>query len=233
MLLALPARDGRCEPRDNGELAPGGTAFGQEAGDLEIAFATQWIDAGDAEETQTSVALEYGLTGRLQLGFELPHLVVNPRASGEPSRSGLDSAGFSLQVGLLGADAPVALSLVAQADVPVGGRWGRGGEVVPAGAVLLARVFGSTELFGGVRSTVAHRPAETEVEAGCVFLRGRVATEIAVSWIGTGSESAWELSPEIIIEDVGPFDLGIGAPRTFLDGRDEWGVAVTLTIGYP
>ena len=42
-----------------------------------------------------------------------------------------------------------------------------------------------------------------------------------------------ELQPELIIEDVGLFDLGIALPYTFLDGRDEWGAALTLTFGYP
>ena len=212
------------------ELRPGDTAFGQEAGELELAFETLFVDGVEEDEIELRVEVEYGLTSRLQIGCELPYLFVDPREPGEPSEDGFDAALLSLQFGLLGADAPLALSLVAESEIPFVGREGPGSdEVKPAAAILLARVVGSHEIFGGIKRTFTS-DHELELEFGGVFVKGRLATEISAGWIRTREGSAWVLSPEFIIEDVGPFDLGIGFPYTFLDGPDEWGFGITLTL---
>jgi hypothetical protein len=222
------------EEGDETELAPGETAYGQEKGELELAFEALYANGVDEDEIELRVALEYGLTSRIQVGLDLPYVFVDPEDEDVPEADGFDAAELAFQFALLGADAPLALAFEIESEIPIAGREGPGSDdVKAAGAFLLAWVHGHAEVFGGVKGTWSSEPTEVELELGGVFVTGRIATEIAATWTDAGHDTEWELKPEVTIEDLGPFDLAIGFPYAFLDGRDEWGVAATLTWGYP
>ena len=174
------------------ELAPGDTAFGQEKGDLELAFETGYNNGVDADEFELRLGLEYGITNRVQVSFDLPYLFVNPDDPGDPNAHGWDAAQIGLQLGLLGVDEPLALSLGLEADVPLAGREGPGSDDTKvAVAVLLARVWGSRELFGDARATRTDGPTEVALQVGGVFVRGRLAFELATTWTDTGDDTEW------------------------------------------
>lgn len=214
------------------ELVPGDTAFGQEAGEYEIAFETTYQDGVEEDEVELRIGFEYGLTERIQLGVEVPYLFVDPDDEDEESASGLDLAEIALQLALLDAESPAALALAFEAHVPVTGREGPGDdEAKAAAALLVAALIGRNEIFGGIQATWSDAPTELELELGAVFPTGRIATEVALTWTDDGESRQWELRPELVIEDVGPVDVGIAAYRAFLDGPDEWGLALTVTYG--
>lgn len=222
----------RAEEVERKELISGDTAYGQEAGELEFEFETTYTDGAEEDEYELRLGMEYGITDRIQFEFGVPYLFVDPNDPEEADEEGFDLAEIAFQFALLGPEAPMALSLVTEVGFPVAGREGPGDDEAKfALAILGAYVAGSVEYYGGLKATWSDEPTEHEIEAGVVYAFERSAIDFQVTYLESGGEDEWELTPEFVIEDLGPFDLGIGVPYTIKTGKDEWGAQLTLTFG--
>ena len=198
-------------------------------------FEAGLLRGADEDEWSVTLGVEHGLTERVQVALEVPYIFVEPDDPEEgAAANGFDLATLSLQFGLLPPRSPFAVALALEAGLPVAGRNGPGDDqVTTAVAVLLAWVVDDFELFGGVKSTWCADPTEPWSSSSARSSRssarpsscrppGRLETD----------DDVWELGPEFIIEDLGPFDLGLGLQRAFQDGPDDWSATVTLTWSF-
>ena len=180
----------------------------EDKGELQFTFA---LDSRKTLGTNTVLEVEYGLTNRLQLNFELPYGITAGENSEIPASWSTTSLGVQYQI--LRSSSPFALSAGMAFEVPVE----RNSQLEYEPTVLAAKAF---------RKLQVHASFEADVEEWKPSLEYNLASVYPVRqhWFPTLEFNGRRL------DDKNAFYLTPGLYRHF-EPRLEIGLGVPLGVG--
>jgi hypothetical protein len=180
----------------------------QAKGELQLTFG---VDSRQNIGTSSSLKVEYGVTRRLQLGFELPYGMSEEESSERASRWSTANLGFQYQI--IRSEFPFALSVGMAVGVPVS----PGGEVEYQPTILAAKTFRRTQVHVSFVADVEEEKPSFQYNVASVY-------PIQRHWFPTLEFNGRHLHGD------GAFYLTPGLYRR-IEHRLEFGVGVPLGLG--
>jgi len=175
----------------------------QDRGEFQFTFG---VDSRQKIGTSTSLKVEYGVTGRLQIGVELPYGTTEEER-GESSNWSSTSVGFQYQ--LSPSTSPFAVSLGMAFGVPLTA----GGELGYQPAILIAKTFRRGQVHASFTADIeAEKPSFQYNLASVYSIRQRWFPTIEFNGRSIRGEPAFYLTPGLYRHFHSRAEFGVGVP---------------------
>lgn len=176
----------------------------QDKGELQVTFG---VDSRQKVGTNVRVQMEYGLTDRLQLSFEVPYGVTASENAEIPASWSSTTVGVLYQ--FIRSDQPFALSAGMGFALPIRSR----DHLAYEPTLLAAKTFRKLQIHASFLSDVDPRRPSFEYNAACVY-------PLARRWFPTfefngrrlDAKNAFYLTPGVYRHFKHRLELGVGMP---------------------
>jgi hypothetical protein len=194
----------------------------QEKGELQI---TSGVDSRQQLGTSTWLKMEYGVTNRLQLGFDLPYgMTEEEKAEGHTTWS---TAGLGLEYQIIRSESPFALSVGMKFDVPV--KAGRKVEYEPT--ILVAKTFRRAQVHASFVADIEERNPAFQYNLASVYpVQRRWFPILEFNGRRLNGGNASYLTPGLYRRLKHRVELGVGAPLGF--GGKAGGVGLVGKVNW-
>jgi len=177
----------------------------QDKGEVQLTFG---VDSRQTIGTSTTLNMEYGVTRRLQLGFELPYGMTEEEGSESASRWSTASLGFRYQI--IRSDFPFALSVGMAFGVPVQS----GGALEYQPTILAAKTFRGAQIHASFVADIEEekKPSFQYNLASVYPIQHQWFPTLEFNGRHLHGEGAFYLTPGLYRCFAHRFELGLGVP---------------------
>ena len=192
----------------------------QERGELQI---TSGVDSRKQVGTSTWLKMEYGITDRLQLGFDLPYGMTEEENS--EGSAAWSTASLGLEYQIIRSDSPFALSAGMAFGVPLKSR----GKVEFEPMILAAKTLRRLQIHASFLTDIAERKPSFQYNLASVYTNLR-------RWFPTlefngrrlSGKDAFYLTPGLYRRFEHRLEVGIGIPSGLGGTADRVGIVGKL-----
>lgn len=176
----------------------------QEKGELQVTFG---VDSRQNIGTNAAVQLEYGLTDRLQVSFEMPYGVTSDKDAEIPARWSSTTVGLLYQ--FIRSDRPFALSAGMGFALPIRSR----DHVAYQPTLLVAKTFRKLQIHASFLSDIEQRNSSFEYNVAGVYpLTRRWFPTFEFNGRRLDGKNAFYLTPGLYRHFKHRLETGIGIP---------------------
>jgi hypothetical protein len=176
----------------------------QDKGELQFTFG---VESRQDIGTNAAVKMEYGVTKRVQLSFELPYGMTEEEISERSSRWSTSSLGLQYQI--IRSDSPFALSAGMAFGVPVKS----GGEVEYQPTILAARTFRRAQVHASFVADIEGWKPSFQYNLASVYpIQRRWFPTLEFNGRRLRGKDAFYLTPGLYRRFENRFEFGVGAP---------------------
>jgi hypothetical protein len=192
----------------------------QERGEFQAAFG---VDSRQAIGTNTTLKIEYGVTSRLQLSFDLPYGRTEEET--QESYSGLSTASLGVQYQILRSDSPFALAVGLEFGVPVKPN----GEAEYQPTILAAKTFRRMQIHLSFVADIERDKPSFQYNLASVYpIRRHWFPTLEFNGRSLRGKGAFYLTPGLY-RRVERFEFGVGVPAGLGGIASSAGVVVKMS----
>lgn len=207
-----------------------GSVFPQGRHELQLSFVNDLNKSADNYSNEFSTSLAYGISDRLQIGFELPY--VSDRQNTEGSSDQFGNIEIELFYAFLKKHVPFALSGGVFVGLPnrIKNRTSNKENTKVGAFIVLSKRIGESRIHSDIGLAVSN---ETEIFYNIALVYPMW------NWRGTielneifADENSLQLMPGIFRVLPAEFEFGIGFPVFLSDSDVDYGIIASFAWGY-
>lgn len=203
------------------------SAFTQEAGEFQITSGLS-LGTDDDESWALELAVEYGITERLQVGFEIPVLTRSAGPDGRVQRA--SSFEFETLYAIRRDASSLAVSVGAGLEYEAADDDGESGEIAVEPFIAFARRFGRTEVQANLGASFGHdRTLRGSIAAAVPAGDWRFLIEAAGA---SGPDGRIVIVPGVARKLPGDAEMSVGFPMYAGAGVRSTGIVFRTTFEF-
>jgi hypothetical protein len=212
------------------EFFMGETVFPQEKKELQFTLMPVFIKS-EFDQFSIPLAVEYGITDRLQAEIEVPYLMS--AISERRSVHGIGNTAVGVLYNIVKRNRPFSLSVGVEKSFETSGKQihAYGTETSWEAFTVVGRQFGSTQLHANLASEFSEGEIVMNYGVASVFNFGRCSATFEVN-SNKDEKRTYHLAPGLILSRPNGFEFGMAIMKSIRSAYGDWGFVAMATYEF-